>query len=189
MSVDDYTLAILPMASLSGGIGQSWQYCAGNGGDWTRYRDILETGLLGYRLHTYHRLVEKNHGQETAQRVYERHLEMFGSGQALGNLLAIISSAVAIGAVTTPTRLGEITTPVEMNVALALLLDIPESPHYVTRPELRSGQIALMMPELDCRFADCLARAREEMVRVYDWLMAMPGMANGSSAGHCMPAS
>ena len=84
---------------------------------------------MGYRLHTYHRLVEKNHGQETAQRVYERHLEMFGSGQALGNLLAIISSAVAIGAVTTPTRLGEITTAVEMNVALALLLDIPESPH------------------------------------------------------------
>ena len=189
MSTDDYTLAILPLARLPGGIGKNGKRFAENVRDWTRYREVLETGLLGYRLHTYHRLVENSHGQGTAQRVYERHLDMFGSSQPLGNLLAIIDSAVGIGAVTTPTRLGGITTPVELNVALALLLGIPKSPHYVTRPELRYGQIARIMPELDCHFADCLAHAREEMIGVYNWLMAVPGLANGSATEPRMPAT
>jgi hypothetical protein len=189
LSADDYTLAILPLARLPGGIGQTGQCCAGIGRDWNRYREVLETGLLGYRLYTYHRLVASSHGPETAQRVYERHLDMLGSGPALGGLLAIIDSAVGIGAVTTLTRHGGVTTPVELNVALALLLGIPESPHYVTRPELRSGQIARIMPELDGHFADCLVRAREEMTGVYDWLMAMPGIVNGSPTGPDKPAS
>ena len=180
---DDYTLAILPLARLlveDKGVGQC---CASAGRHGAAYRRVLETGLLGYRLYTYHGLVRERFGSNVGQRVRERHISMLSHVEELGAALALIEGAVGIGTVTTSTPLGEIVTPVEQNVALALMLGLPGSPHYVTRPSQRAGQLLRMAPEIDWCFTDCLASGRREMNETFAALTTMPGISAPGKGG------
>jgi hypothetical protein len=163
LQTDDYTLAILPLGHLMNENDTGIPCCEWAPGEQEAYSKVIHAGLLGYRLYTYHALVRKYFGGDTVQRVRDHHLEMLGHIHELRSLLAIIDEAAEIGAVTTQTELGEVTSSVEMNVALALLLGYPESPHYVTRPKQRSVQITRMTPEIDWHFADCLACAGREI--------------------------
>ena len=113
------------------------------------YHEVLRSGALGYQLYTYHKLVRTRFGEQTEQRVRERQLDMLSHLGEFGPMLAMIDEAVDIGSVTTSTSQGEVVTPVEMTVALALLLGLPESVHYATNPGQQIEQIAKMPLELD----------------------------------------
>ena len=158
---DDYTLAILPLARVKGENKGIDRCCDGAGKNGQAYRGVLESGVLGYQLHTYHGLVRDWFGETSGHEVRERHIGMFRHVQNLGHMLTMIEGAVGIGAVTSRTVQGEVVTPVEMNVALALLLGLPESPHYVTLPEQRSVQVSRMELEIDWCFSQSLIRGRE----------------------------
>jgi len=164
--IDDYTLAILPLASLLAedpGIGQ---YCAKTGKDQVAYHGVLRSGVLGYQLYAYHGLVRKRYGEQIEERVRDCHIGILSHIGDFGPMLAMIDDAAGIGTVITPTSQGEIMTPIEMNVALALLLGLPGSPHYVTSPARRPEQITQMAPEIDWYFADLLAHSRREILRI-----------------------
>jgi len=160
---DDDTLVILPLAHLLGGY-EGEGDCPGLTADEREaYREVCAAGVLGYRLHTYRGLVAAAWGAATAARIQQRHLALLAHRQDLGALLEMIEQSVRIGEVTTATHLGEVTTPVEMNVALALLLGYPGSPHYQVNPGRRTGQGSEIAPEIDRLLCDCLVRARREM--------------------------
>ena len=164
--MDDYTLAVLPLASLLGD-SMEGERCPGIVEYGPAYRRVVDAGMFGYRLYTYHGLVRAGYGPAIERKVRERHRGMFAPVVALESLLLMIEAAVGIGEVTTPTRLGAVVSPVEMNVALALLLGYPDSPHYVTGPGQRVAQTHRMAPEIDCCFAGCLARGRQEMTGTF----------------------
>jgi hypothetical protein len=79
----------------------------------------------------------------------------------------MIEQSVSIGEVTTATHLGEVTTPVEMNVALALLLGYPGSPHYQVNSGQRVEQGSEIAPEIDRLLCDCLVRANQELITAF----------------------
>lgn len=180
MLTDDYSLALLPLARLLGEQ-ENTGLCLASARFDRAYRGVLQTGVLGYQLYTYYGLVQTRYGQEVERNVRDYHIGMFSHVDELASMLEMIDGAVRIGAVITSTALNEVTTPVEMNVALALLLGLPESPHYVTDPGQRLAQITLMVPEIDWCFADCLVRARKGMIEVFS---ALTGMLD--STGMCV---
>lgn len=133
----------------------------------TPYREVFITGTRAYQQHTYLELVRWTYGRAVAYQVegHQHRLLDFttGRGRCIEQALGLIEGALATRAVSAATHQGEIEIPIEMNVALALLLGLPESPDYVVTAERRAEQIARMQPEIDWRLAHCLSCAREEL--------------------------
>jgi hypothetical protein len=137
----------------------------------TPYREVFITGTRAYQQHAYLELVRRLYGRAVAQQVevHQRRLLDFmtGGGLCLERALTLIEGALDTSAVIATTREGEIEIPIEMNVALALLLGLPESPDYAATAAQRAVQITRMQPEIDWRLAHCLSIAREEMENAF----------------------
>jgi len=174
---DDYTLTILPLACLMAENTEVEQYCARASEDSAAYHEVLRSGVLGYKLYTYHNLVRAWFGVQVEQRVRDHHLDMLSHIAAFAPMMTIIDGAVHVGAVTTSTLQGDVVTPVEMNVALALLLGMPESANYASSPGQQIAQITRIPPEIDCYFAGLLAHGRREMVRTFEAMMKLPDIS------------
>lgn len=135
------------------------------------YREVFVTGVRAYQQYTYLELVGWTWGREVARQVavHQHRLLDFAAGRGgnTGHALRLIEGALETRPVSAATHSGEIAIPIEMNVALALLLGLPESPDYVTTAAQRFEQIARMQPEIDWCLAHCLAQGREEMKNVF----------------------
>jgi hypothetical protein len=135
------------------------------------YREVFITGTRAYQQHTYLELVRWTYGRTVARQVevhQQRLLEFTtGRGHRSKQALDLIEGALDTLAVSAATREGEIEIPIEMNVALALLLGLPESPDYAATAARRTEQISRMQPEIDWRLAHCLTCAREEMKNTF----------------------
>ena len=135
------------------------------------YREVFITGTRAYQQHTYLKLVRWTYGRTVAQQVevHQHRLLEFttGRGRCIAQALDLIEGALDTRAVRADTREGEIEIPIEMNMALALLLGLPESPDYVSTATRRAEQIMRMQPEIDWRLAHCLRCAREEMQNTF----------------------
>jgi len=151
------------------------------------YREVFITGTQAYQQHTYLELVRWTYGRAVAQQVgvHQRRLLDFSTGRerCIGPALDLIEGALDTRVVSASTREGEIEIPIEMNVALALLLGMPESPDYAATAGARAEQIVRMQPEIDWRLASCLACAREEMKSSFLPMVArLEGTARGEVA-------
>ena len=135
------------------------------------YREVFITGVRAYQQYTYLELVGWTYGREVARQVevHQRRLLNFatGRGNSTGTALTLIEHALETRTVRAATRAGDVAIPIEMNVALGLLLGLPESPDYVTTAAGRIEQIARMQPEIDWHLAHCLACGREEIKNVF----------------------
>ena len=58
----------------------------------------------------------------------------------------------------------------EMDVALALLLGYPGSPHYQEFAGRRKEQGSIIAPEVDQELCDCLVRAKRNMIGAFSGL-------------------
>jgi hypothetical protein len=151
------------------------------------YREVFITGTRAYQQHAYLELVRWTYGRAVAQQVavqQHRLLEFTtGRGRCVEQALGLVEGALDTRAVSAATREGEIEIPIEMNVALALLLGLPESPDYSATATRRAEQIARMQPEIDWRLAHCLTCAREELNQTFLPMVArLEGAAGGKVA-------
>jgi len=150
------------------------------------YREVFITGVRAYQQHAYLELVQWSYGHAVAQQVavHQHRLLEFttGRGHRIKQALAQIEGALDTGSVSAATREGDIEIPIEMNVALALLLGMPESPDYAATAARRAAQIVCMQPEIDWRLARCLMCAREEMKTTFLPLIARFEDAVGGEA-------
>jgi hypothetical protein len=150
------------------------------------YRDVFITGTRAYQQHTYLELVRWTYGRTVAQQVavHQHRLLEFttGRGRCVEQALDLIEGALDTRAVSAATREGEIEIPIEMNVALALLLGLPESPDYAATAARRAAPILCMRPEIDWHLAHCLTCAREEMKTTFLPMVArLEGAAGGEA--------
>jgi hypothetical protein len=165
-----YSLAALPIEYLSRQGALLERVCVDER-EFKPYREVFLTGTRAYQQHAYLELVRWTYGRNVAQQVevHQHRLLEFstGRGRCIEQALDLIEGALDTRAVRADTRQGEIKIPIEMNVALALLLGMPESPDYAATAGSRAEQIVRMQPEIDWRLAHCLTCAREEMRKTF----------------------
>jgi len=174
--LDSYELAMLPIAHLMSQSEPFDRYCGQPGGLTRAYREVVNNGVWGYQLYTYLALIGVYFGADARQQVRGHQVTLFkpdaAHREALENILGVIEAAMGTRCVKVSTDSGDFHVPVEMNVALALLLDMPCSPDFVPDASLRDARIASMGLDVDWRLADCLASAREEVINTWSVTIA-----------------
>ena len=174
INVGLHGLAVLPIDYLSR-LGDPFeQICKEQGVD-PAYRDVFTAGIKAYQLVTYLKLVREHYGHGVANQVssYQRQLlEQEAGGRSISYTIKLIKDALDSDTVVADTDNGRIDIPIEMNVALSLLLGVASSPHCVSHPDQRSTEIGSMDLDVDWLLSNCLARARDDMQRVFAPLLA-----------------
>jgi len=176
-----YILAMLPIPHLTSRTDPFDRYCTGNCVLQESYRAVINAGVRAYQLHTYLDLIQQHFGPEARHLVHEHQIGMLdvagGIGQAIGKTLEHIMVALGTSGLTITTNSGEVEIPPEMNVALLLLLDTPQSPDFVPDPASRPEQIGRIGMDVDWRFAECLLRSREEITDAFVPILAGTNLA------------
>lgn len=138
-------------------------------------RPVFRAGIRAYQLATYLQLVRAHYGRGVANQIrsYQRRLLQPGNEVLDENAIAVelVHGALDSEQVTADTRQGSIDIPIEMNVALALLLGMPGSPYYSNGVTQRIEQVNNMSSDPDWLLSQCLIKAREEFERVFSPLL------------------
>ena len=173
---ESYILAMLPIAHLTSRTDPFDRYCTGNRVLEESYRAVVNAGIRAYQLHTYPGLIQQYFGSEVRRLVHEHQIDMLngvdGMGRTIGKTLELCMVALGTSGLTVTTNSGEVEIPPEMNVALLLLLDTPQSPDFVPNPASRSEQISQIGMDVDWRFAECLTRGREEITDAFEPILS-----------------
>jgi hypothetical protein len=169
--LEPYTLAMLPMGHLTSRIDPFDQYCTGNCVLNESYRPVINVGVWAYQLNTYLGLIQPHFGSEIMMLVHEHLLyALDGIGGAelkIGQTMELIMAALSTSEITVSADSGEVDVPIEMNVALLLLLDTPQSPDYVSEPTRRMERIGTISMDVDWCFAEILIRSREDITDTF----------------------
>ena len=140
------------------------------------YRGVYSDGIRAYQLTTYLNLVRTHYGRGVANQIgnyQQRLLQPDGAApNAITTAIELVQGALGSNSVTADTDHGRMDIPIEMNIALALLLGMHSSPHFSTRPDQRTEQASRMGMDIDWSLSHCLTHAREEMERVFSPLLA-----------------
>lgn len=168
MILEPYSLALLPFASLTNRIAPFDRYCRGDCVLEEPYRAVVNDGVLAYQLHVYLGLVRQHFGMKIKRLVHKYQLGMLadvaGTGREIADLLELIKVALGTAAITIHSCSSETEVPLEMNIAVLLLMDAPQSPDFVAAPAQRAEQIGRIGMDVDWCFAECLARGRAEIL-------------------------
>ena len=174
INVGIYGLAVLPIDYLSR-LGDPFeQTCKEQNVD-PAYRDVFSTGIRAYQLVTYLKLVREQYGRGVANQIsryQHRLLEKESGGDIISYSIRLIKDALDSDTVAVDTEIGSIDIPIEMNVALSLLLGVASSPHCVSHPDQRNAEIGSMDLDIDWLLSHCLTRARDDMKKVFAPLLA-----------------
>ncbi len=174
INVGIYGLAVLPIDYLSR-LGDPFeQTCKEQDVD-PAYRDVFTTGIRAYQLVTYLKLVREQYGRGVANQIssyQHRLLEKESGGDIISYTIRLIKDVLDSDTVAVDTEIGSIDIPIEMNVALSLLLGVASSPHCVSHPDQRNAEIGSMDLDIDWLLSHCLTRARDDMKKVFAPLLA-----------------
>jgi hypothetical protein len=139
-------------------------------------RPVFTAGIRAYQLAIYLQLVRKHYGRGVANQTgsYQRRLLQPEDDSMDRNAIAneLVRGALASERVTADAYHGRVDIPIEMNVALALLLGMPESPYYSSETAQRIEKVSRMRKDLDWSLSQCLVMAREEIERVFSPLLS-----------------
>ena len=177
INVGIYGLAVLPVDYLSQ-LDDPFQQLSKDRYIDPVYHEIFTTGIKAYRLVTYRKLLRERYGRGVANQVskyQQRLLENEDSGSTINDFIKLIHIALDTGTVAADTDHGSVDIPIEMNVALLLLLDAPSSPHRVSHPNQYATEIKGMDLDIDWLFSECLCHARKDMLRVFEPLLTCIG--------------
>jgi len=175
INISIYSLAVLPVDYLERTGDPFETVCAVQGMDLS-CRHVFSAGIRAYQLTTYLELVRERYGRGVANQIghYQRRLLQPGSAgpNAITTAIDLVCGALESKSVTADTSHGSIDIPIEMNIALALLLGMPGSPHFAARAEQRAAQVTSMGMDLDWSLSQCLIHAREEIKKIFSPLLA-----------------
>jgi len=175
INISVFSLAVLPLNYLDR-LGNPFETaCAAKGVD-PRYREVFSTGIRAYQYAIYLELVREQYGQSVAgqiARYQQRLLQQEGEVQGdITHAIELVRGAVKSESVSGDTINGSIEIPIEMNVAIALLLGMPCSPHFSRGLDQRVEQVNSMGMDIDWSLSQCLVQAREEIEKVFMPLLA-----------------
>lgn len=139
-------------------------------------RGVFSGGIRAYQLATYLGLVREQYSHGMARQIgnYQQHL-LQPDGDAPNDIttaIELVRGALGSKSVTADTGHGRMDVPIEMNIALALLLGMPGSPYFAASPEQRAEQANSMGMDIDWSLSQCLIHAREEIEKIFSPLLA-----------------
>lgn len=171
MKIDASMLAMMPIAYLLNREDPFTRYRDESAVLDPAYRDVVNAGVLGYQLFAYLALVDEYFSQEVQRMIRDYQLRVLERKRRVregtGRRLELIEEALWAGALRIPTAMGNNEVPVEMYVALTLLLNDPLSPDYTRDASQRREVITCMGTDVDWCFAGFLLRGREEIMQVF----------------------
>jgi hypothetical protein len=175
INISIYSLAVLPLDYLDR-LGDPFETVAAAKDIDTAYQGVFSTGIRAYQLTIYLQLVRAHYGRGVANQIghyQQRLLQPDGDyPNDVTEAVELVKGALESNSVTADTGHGSIDIPIEMNIALALLLGMRNSPHFSTRPDQRLEQANCMGVDVDWSLSQCLTHAREEIERVFSPLLA-----------------
>ena len=175
INISVYGLAVLPVNYLDR-IGDPLETaCAGKCIE-PGCRPVFTVGIRAYQLAIYLQLVREHYGRGVANQIgsYQRRLLQPENDSMDRNAIAdeLVRGALASERVTADAYHGSVDIPIEMNVALALLLGMPDSPYYSSEAAHRIEKVSRMGKDLDWSLSQCLVKAREDIERIFSPLLA-----------------
>jgi len=187
MILEPYTLAMLPIAHLTNRVDPFDKYCTSNCALEESYRTVVNAGVRAYQLYTYLGLIQQYLGAEIMMLVHEHLLDgldgIGGDDLKIGQTMELIMVALGTTAVSISTDSGEVDVPMEMNVALLLLLDTPHSPDYASASDRRLEHIGRIGMDADWCFAEILTRGREDITDSFLPMLQSKNHAQHSTHG------
>ena len=175
INISIFSLAVLPVDYLGRLDDPFDTACAAKGAD-PCYRDVFSTGIRAYQFAIYLQLVRKQYGRGVANQIgnYQwRLLQPEGDVPSkITRAIELVRGAIESESVTADTGNGSIEIPIEMNVAIALLLGMPCSPHFAAGLDQRVEQVNSMGMDIDWSLSRCLEHARQEIEKVFTPLLA-----------------
>jgi hypothetical protein len=174
INVGIFGLAVLPIDYLSR-LGDPFEQTCKEQDIDPVYREVFTTGIRAYQLVTYLKLVRMHYGRGVANQVsnyQQRLLEKEAGGTIISHTMKLVKDALDTDTVAADTDHGSIDIPIEMNIALSLLLGVASSPHCVSHPDQCQTEIGSMDLDIDWLLSHCLARARDDMQNVFAPLLA-----------------
>ena len=174
INISIYSLAVLPLDYLDR-LGGPFETAAAAKDIDPAYQGVFSTGIRAYQLTIYLKLVRAHYGRGVANQIgnYQQRL-LQPDGDAPNDIttaIELVQGALESKSVTADTGHGSIDIPIEMNIALALLLGMHSSPHFSTRPDQRLEQASAMGMDVDWSLSQCLTDAREEIETVFSPLL------------------
>jgi len=174
LNVGIYSLAVLPIDYLTR-LGCPFERLCKDQSLDPDYREVFTAGIRSYQLVTYLKLVREHYGRGVANQInsyQQRLLDEEPGGKPINHAIKLINRALDSDAVAADTDHGCIDIPIEMNVALSLLLGVTSSPHCVSHPDECAAEIGTMGLDIDWLLSQCLTRARDDMQKVFAPLLA-----------------
>lgn len=136
-----------------------------------RFRELALTGVWGYQLYSILQLVGARLGAPTYHRVRSQIIETFnqaqGTGDMFSSLLDLIDAGISGYNETTRSGGGETAQPVELNIALHLLLHCSDSPFFVREGETVEYRLSRLTDDTHLRLAECLRFGREQALKAF----------------------
>jgi len=170
--IDPEQLAKLPMAYLAEQQ-DLFERCRTEGGVDEAYREIFTVGVWAYQLYSYLDLVVDAFGNPLGRAVRHRLMDRLeqesGARSLMESAFEIIDSVRSAGG-----RTKSRDVPLEMNIALAMLLRMPASPDYSGGRQHDSARIGDMELDTDWYFSDCLSRGQVRIRCLFDLMLARP---------------
>ena len=175
INISIYSLAVLPVDYLDRR-GDPLETACSDRNIEPSCRHVFASGIRAYKLASYLELVREQYGRGVANQIgryQQRLLQTDGEMRnEISTALQLVRGALESESVTADIGRGRIDIPIEMNIALALLLGMPASPYFASGSEQRAAQAGNMGMDIDWSLSQCLMRARAEMEKTFTPLLA-----------------
>lgn len=176
MQINEYSLALLPIAHLTNRIDPFDRYCPESRTLHECYRAVVNAGVRAYQLHAYLGIIQQHHGIQIMRQVHEQQLVILDNMGVMDHdfkkTMELVSLSSRMNPITIPMDQDSVEVSLEIAVSLLLLLDSPLSPDYFSKSTSRSELVHQIGSDLDCIFSEYLSKGKEEITNTFSPILA-----------------
>ena len=176
LHINEYSLALLPIAHLTNRIDPFDRYCPESRALQECYRTVVNAGVRAYQLHAYLGIIQQHHGIHIMRQVHEQQLAMLDNIGVMDHdfekTMELVSLSYRMNPITTPMDQDSVEMSLEIVVSLSLLLDSPLSPDYFSKSTPRSEQVHQIGSGLDWIFSEYLSKGKKEITNTFSPILA-----------------
>jgi hypothetical protein len=176
LQINEYSLALLPIAHLTNRIDPFDRYCPESRALHESYRAIVNAGVRAYQLHAYLGIIQHHHGIHITRQVHEQQLAILDNMGVMDHdfekTMELVSLSYRMNPITIPIDHDSAEISLEIVVSLSLLLDSPLSPVYFSKSTPRSEQTHQIGSGLDWIFSEYLSKGKKEITNTFSPILA-----------------
>jgi len=134
----------------------------------SKYQDVVNIAVHCYQAHSYLDLIEAEYGprmHNIAQQQVDNLFELNNDEYDFYTITtSLINFAIDVGQLEVTDQGKRTKVPLELNIAVTLLIGLPGSPHYATEQQSRNAEIQKIAEDVDLQLAQYLAKGKTQVV-------------------------